>query len=52
MELLTPVPKKEHLQEIYDTPKITGLSDFGKTFKGFLKSEIQESEILLNTNSQ
>ena len=41
-ELVTPVPKKEYLQEIKDTRKITCLSDFGKNFEGFLKTWILE----------
>ena len=41
-ELVTPVPKKEHLKEIKDVRKITCLSDFGKIFEGFLKTWILE----------
>ena len=41
-ELVTPVPKKEHLKEIKDVRKITSLSDFGKIFEGFLKTWILE----------
>ena len=41
-ELVSPVPKKEYLNEIKDTRKITCLSDYCKLYEGFLKTWILE----------